>query len=196
MLKVRGRGQHGDECGHGFAEVGPVDVRDGLRHQCAYQDESGGGGVARNRSGQRRTEHGEQKERGDEYVAESGAGPCGDSGDALDVTGHRGGARQRSENRSGRIGQQRPSDARYFSVLDESALLAHSYQGAYVVEEVHEQKGKQDFQKPKMDGAAKIKLQKSGRRVGHGDDGGGPTARCREACPEARCQRCRSGCRR
>ena len=69
---------------------------------------------------------------------------------------------------------ERPSDARYFSVLDESALLAHSHQGAHVVEEIHKQEGKQDFQKPEMDGAAKIKLQKSRRRVGHGDDGRGP----------------------
>ena len=94
-------------------------------------------------------------------VAESGAGPCGNPGNAFDITGHRGCARQRSENRSGRIRQQRPPHARYFSILDEPALLAHSDQGADVVEEIHEQEGKQNFQKPQMDGAAKIKLQKS-----------------------------------
>ena len=65
------------------------------------------------------------------------------------------------QDRAARIGQKRPAHARYFSVLDESALLANSDQGAYVVEEIHEQKGKQDFQKPEMDGSAKIKLQKS-----------------------------------
>ena len=65
-------------------------------------------------------------------------------------------------------------DARNLSIFDESALLADSHQRAHVVEKIDEQKSEQDFQKSKMDGAAKIELQKSRRRMRHGQNRRGP----------------------
>ena len=84
-------------------------VRDRLRHQCADQNQGRSGGVARNRGRQRRTEHGEHEQRGNEYVAEPGASAGGDAGHAFDVAGDGGGARPairrwfRSRRPTGRV---------------------------------------------------------------------------------------------
>src|SRR5204862_7187443 len=96
--------------------------------------------------------------------------PHRNASDAFDITRNRGGAGQRSKNCTRRIGQQSAPVARYLSILDESALLAHTNQCAHVIEEIYKQKGKQNFEEAEMDGAAKIKLQECRRRMRQGND--------------------------
>ena len=88
-----------------------------------------------------------QEQSGDGYIAQAGAGSGGNAGDAFDVAGHGRGAGQGAENGTHGIGDQGPAYAGNLAIFDESALFAHAYQGANVVEKIDEQECEQDFEK-------------------------------------------------
>src|ERR1700676_109972 len=156
-------GHQGEESGEGFTEIIPADLGDGAAHERADEDERGRGGVRRNGGDQRRAEHGGEKQRGDDDVAEAGAGAGGDPGGAFDVAGDRGGPRERADHGAEGVGEQGAAGAREFAVTEKAALFADADQGADVVEEIDEEENEDELAEADFCGAAEIELEERAR---------------------------------
>src|SRR6266478_1895065 len=168
------RGHECEECGGGLAEIVPTNARDGATHERANEDEGRSGSVRGNRSDERRAKHGDKEERGDGDVAEPCASTSRDSGSALDIAGDRGGTGERTEHGSESVREQRAAGARELPVSQEAAFFANANQRAYVVEEVDEEKHKDEFAEAKCRGRAQVQLEKRARWMGQREKMRGP----------------------
>jgi len=110
------------------------------------------------------------------------------AGGTFDIAGDRGCAGQRAENGSDSIGEQRASDTRDLSVLDEPALFADANHRADVVEEVDKQKNKDNFDQAQMQRAFDVELQEGGGGIGPRQEGAGPVRQAAENPEKSRAQ--------
>src|SRR5262249_40116529 len=137
--------------------------------------------VAGNRRRQRSKKYRQQKQSGNEDIAQSRAGAGSNPGRALNVAGHRRCSGKRSENSADSVGNQGPSNPRDLAIFDESALLTDSEQRAYIVEQVHKEKNENDLQQAKVQRTPQIKLQPGGGRMRQRQDMRRP---CRQAAKD------------
>src|SRR6267143_2590341 len=160
-----GRGDQGQECGKGFAEIVPANAGDSAAHERANEDEGGSGGVGGNGGDQRRAEHGDEEERGDDDVAEAGARAGGDSGSALDIAGDSGRSGEGAEHGAEGVGEQGAAGAGEFAVTEEAAFFADADQRTDIVEKIDKEEHKDEFARAKFCGRVQVQLEKRAGRM-------------------------------